>query len=36
VLTAPELQPLRYHFEKDLASALLLMLRGLAAPGQPS
>ena len=34
VLSAPELQPLRYHFETDLASALLLMLRGLASPGR--
>lgn len=29
VLSLPELQPLRYHFETDLASALLLLLRGL-------
>ena len=34
VLSAPELQPLRYHFETNLASALLLMLRGLASPGR--
>ena len=33
VLAAPELRPLRYHFETDLASALSLMLRGLAPQG---
>jgi AcrR family transcriptional regulator len=29
VLSAPELQPLRYEFETDLAAGLLLFLRGL-------
>jgi AcrR family transcriptional regulator len=29
VLALPELQPLRYHFETDLAAGLLLLLRGL-------
>lgn len=29
VLLLPELQPLRYHFETDLAAGLLLLLRGL-------
>ena len=32
VLELPELQPLRYEFETDLATSLLLVLRGLAAP----
>jgi AcrR family transcriptional regulator len=29
VLSVPELEPMRYHFEADLGSALLLLLRGL-------
>jgi hypothetical protein len=29
VLSLPELQPLRYHFETDLAAGLLLLLKGL-------
>ncbi|USX28386.1 TetR family transcriptional regulator [Oxalobacteraceae bacterium OTU3CINTB1] len=33
VLAAPALRPLRYQFETDLATALSLMLRGLASPG---
>lgn len=32
VLDLPELQPLRYEFETDLAAGLLLVLRGLESP----
>ena len=32
VLELPELQPLRYEFESDLSTSLLLVLRGLASP----
>lgn len=32
VLELPELQPLRYDFETDLAAGLLLVLRGLRTP----
>lgn len=32
VLELPELQPLRYEFETDLATSLLLVLRGLESP----
>lgn len=31
VLALPDLQPMRYHFETDLAAGLLLLLRGLGA-----
>lgn len=33
VLSLPELQPLRYDFESDLATSLLLFLQGLALDG---